>query len=120
MGVSIDPTQPSSITRPKIHPIWRGIGFVFMTLMPILAFYLTSLILTLNETNQWFEISKTLLAKGSDPLLYLKIGGTIVIVFIAYLLFMIITFASYRMFGPPRVGPLDAPQTSIQGKKGLR
>ncbi len=103
-----------------IHPIWRGIGFIFMTITPILAYYTTVVVLSLNSTKHWFTIPRSLLAHGSDPYLWIKIGGTFVVVFIVYIIFMLVTFLTYRLFGPSRLGPLDAPQTGFSGKAHRR
>lgn len=91
-----------------------------MTLTPILAYYLTAVLLTQNSVNGWFAIPGDLLAKGSDPYLYLKIGGTITLVFLVYILFMLVTFLTYKLFGPSRLGPTDVPQIGITGKKHSR
>lgn len=115
-----DSRRVSAKKKYVIHPIWRGIGFIFMTLTPILAFYFTDLLLTLNAMENWFPIQKSLLANGSDPYLYLKIGGTILIVFFVYIIFMLITFLIYQFFGPSQLGPMDAPQTDFSGKPRRR
>lgn len=120
MGKYNDVKSTAGINGPRIHPIWRGIGFIFMTLTPILAFYLTNLLLTLNSASKWFTIPRSVLANGSDPYLYVKIGGTIVIVFFVYIIFMLITFITYRAFGPKRVGPLDVPQAAFHGRAHRR
>ena len=111
-----------SETRKKagIHPVWRGIGFIFMVVTPIVAFFMTTLILAQNATRGWFLIPRDLIAPGRDPYLYIKIGGTIVVVFIVYVLFLLVTFLTYRLFGPDRLGPQDAPQTSFTGKESRR
>ena len=103
-----------------IHPVWRGIGFIFMIVTPIVGFFLTSLILAQNAIEGWFLIPRDLVAPGRDPYLYLKIGGTVVIVFVVYILFLFVTFLTYRIFGPKRLGPQDAPQTGYSGKPSRR
>ncbi len=120
MGKYNDIKSPIGSNAVRIHPVWRGIGFIFMTLTPILAFFLTTLLLTMNTTSKWFTIPRSLLANGSDPYLYVKILGTVVIVFIVYIIFMMITFFTYRAFGPSRVGPMDAPQSAFHGKAHRR
>jgi len=103
-----------------VHPIWRGIGFVFMVVAPFIAFFSTVLLLEENAKQDWFNIPRDLIASGADPYLYVKIIGTITIVFLLYALFMLITFFVYRVFGPPKLGPMDAPQTPFRGRKYRR
>lgn len=103
-----------------IHPIWRGIGFVLMILTPILGYFGTSLLLSLNKENGWFAIPGDLIARGSEPYLYIKILGTFLFVFIFYAIFMFVTFLVYRIFGPGRLGPEDAPQVAFRGRTHRR
>jgi hypothetical protein len=113
----------SSVNRPRdneprsrrIHPIWRGIGFIFIILIPILAYFATLVVLDANNQKGWFQIPADLYYQGGypllggDPLLYVKIMGTIAFAFLFYAIFMLINFIVYSMFAPPRYGPLDVP-----------
>jgi hypothetical protein len=103
---------------PRIHPIWSGIGFALMIIIPIISYYSTILLIELNKINHWVAIPGDLLASKGDIYLYIRIGATIVISLLIYLLFMLITFLSYRFFGPARYGPVDAPP--IRGKARKR
>lgn len=105
----------------EVHPIWRGIGCVFLVLIPIMSYFGSLVFLQYGPQyglTRW--ISSDLLAKGADPLLYVKIGLTIVISLIFYAIFMIITFIINRLFGNPMYGPLDAPQELYKGKEYKR
>ena len=113
------PEKPRRRTM-QVHPIWRGIGFVFMIVTPIVAFFATQLILEQNVEKRWFTIPRDLIASGSDPYLYVKILGTIAIVFVSYAIFMLITFVVYWILGPSRLGPMDTPQRSFRGKQYRR
>ena len=101
----------------EVHPIWRGIGCAFIVLIPLLS-YFGSLIFLQYGPNYGLTgwITGDVLAKGADPLLYVKLGMTIVITLIMYVIFMVITFLINRMFGSPMYGPLDAPQEAYKGK----
>ena len=92
-----------------IHPIWRGIGFIFAILIPVIAYYTTLVILDANNQQGWFQVPADLYFKGGDPLLYVKILGTVAIGFLFYAIFMLINFILHGMFGPPRYGPTDVP-----------
>ena len=93
----------------RMHPVWRGIGFIFAILIPILAYYTTLVVLDANNQQGWFRIPADLYYRGADPLLYVKIIGTIAIAFLFYIIFMLINFIVYSMFAPPRYGPTDVP-----------
>ncbi|MCJ7624000.1 MAG: hypothetical protein MUO76_10895 [Anaerolineaceae bacterium] len=113
-------SKPSKKKEKKVHPIWRGIGFVYMVLSPILAYFGTVLILEQNEVEHWFYIPYVLVARGSDPYLYVKIISTITLVFLLFVIFMALTFFVYRIFGPSSLGPTDMDRTSYRGKKYQR
>lgn len=103
-----------------IHPIWRGIGFIYLILAPMLAYFSIVLILEQNRVEHWFSIPRDLVAPGSDPYLYVKIISTIVLVFLLYAIFMVFTFFMYRFFGPSRFGPTDVIPTRYRGKRYRR
>ena len=102
----------------RVHPIWRGIGFLLMIILPIIAYYSTLALLERNAQYQWIEISRDLYVNAPDPLIGVKIGLTIVLVFIFYALFTTIGFILYRLFGSPRYGPLDVPPGEVSKKRG--
>ena len=110
-------TKDQEKGKKEIHPIWRGIGCAFLVLIPIMAYFGSLIFLQYGPRyglTGW--ISGDILAKGSDPYLYAKIGMTIVVSLILYAILMIITFLINRLFGSPLYGPLDAPQEAYKGK----
>lgn len=111
--------RPPSNER-KIHPIWRGIGFALMIIVPILSYVASLLILQENNTQHWFPIPAELIARGSDPLLYTKIFITVILCIIAFGVFNLITAIANSMFGPPRYGPMDAPPVRKSRRKASR
>ncbi len=114
--------EKRSVTDDKIyvHPIWRGIGFALLIFAPIMGYAASILLIDLNKANNWMPIPKDLLISGSDPYLLIKIIITIIIAFIIFLLFQLITFFIYRIAGPSRYGPLDVPRVAYRGKKYKR
>jgi len=94
---------------PEIHPVWRGIGFALIILIPVLSYFAGLLVIEANKLHNWVSIPPDLIAPKGDPYLYLKIILTVVISFVVYTVFMLITFVSHRLFGPARYGPTDAP-----------
>src|ERR1700690_515189 len=86
----------------RIHPVWRGIGFIFAILIPIMAYYTTLVVLDANNQRGGFQIPVDLYYRNGDPLLYVKILGTVAFSFLFYAVFMLINFIIYSMFAPPR------------------
>jgi hypothetical protein len=110
----------SQIRKPKaeVHPIWRGLGFIYLILAPVLGYYGSLVLLDANKTNKWISIPANFLANGSDPLLFVKIGLTIVLAFLIFFILQFIGMAIYSLVGPPRYGPMDVPPiTGVRKKK---
>lgn len=95
--------------KPEVHPIWRGVGFVLIILIPILSFGIALLLINENAKNGWFAIPPEFISKWIEPLLFIKIGLTLAIAFIIYVVFQLITFIAFRLFGPSRWGVMDVP-----------
>ncbi len=113
-------TREEREARMRIHPVWRGVGFAFVILIPILAYAGTEVILQQNASAGWFPMPNDLAARpgdflyNGDPWLYLKIILTVTLMLVFYAIFTLITFVMNSMFAPPRYGPYDAPP--IKGK----
>jgi len=104
----------------EIHPIWRGVGFAFIILIPIISYAATQVILEQNKLKHWFPIPSDLIAPGRYPLLYIDILGTVAIALALYAVFMLIAFIVYSIFAPPRYGPMDAPPIRARKVKKAR
>lgn len=98
------------LARP-VHPVWRGIGFIMIILIPAMAYGLTTVILDLNGKNNWFPIPPEFMIYkwGLDPFLLVKIGMTLAISFVVYTLFLLITYLLNSVFAPKRYVPPDLP-----------
>jgi hypothetical protein len=94
---------------PEVHPIWRGIGFALIILIPVISYFAGLLVIEANKLHHYILIPPDLINHNGDPYLFLKIIMTVVIAFVIYTVFMLITFISHRLFGPSRYGPVDAP-----------
>jgi hypothetical protein len=94
----------------RVNPIWRGIGFVFMVVVPILSYFATLYILQQNQVKNWFPLPVDIISPwGNDPLIFIKILMTVGIAIIAFMLIFLVGSVLFRIFGPPRYGPLDSP-----------
>jgi hypothetical protein len=112
-------TQRSTRKMPeRVHPIWRGIGFAMMILIPIMSYAGMELLMQYNQQKQIFPIPMDLLNKsGGDSLLFVKIGVFLVLLLILYAMLLLFTFLINRLFAPSRYGPFDVPQVAYRHKK---
>lgn len=102
--------------RSQIHPIWRGVGFGMVILIPFISWFGMD-ILWQEYLKRGNPIPLDLVIKASDPYLLIKIIGTVVLMFVLYIVFLLITFLFNSIFGAPRYGPTDAPPMVYRGKK---
>lgn len=114
--------SPSSLNSSKkeIHPIWRGIGFIFMILIPILSYVGALLLLEENAKQGWVRIPKDVLVPIWDPMLGVKIGIAVILMVLLYGLYTLFAFIIMSIAGPPRYGPFDVPPQHYRNKKKQR
>lgn len=111
------PTKSGEEMR-QISPVWRGIGFIFMIIVPFMAYAGAMMLLDANNRNHWFAIPRDLiLPKFSDPMILVKAATTLVLAFLGFMIIFFIGLLISRMFGPSRYGPLDAPPIKYQSRK---
>ena len=111
------PLPKESQMYPKIHPIWRGIGFLLMILAPIMAFAATQIFLAENATANWIQIPQKLIVDWpQDPLILVKIISTLAITLVFLIILQFIYFLIMRLVAPPRYGPYDVPPVAYKGK----
>lgn len=121
------------------HVIWRGIGCVMMILIPAISISAGYQTVNYGLENGW-TIPYQLLGTPRLPELFYKSSGMMILLdpviktqnFYAYVVFSflymvliggaisILYAAVYRMIGPSRYGPLDAPPPKIKTKKYTR
>jgi hypothetical protein len=110
----------------KIHPIWRGVGFVMMVLIPIISYAAAEVLIAQNTKSNFLPWPYDLMAKpgellyNGDQMLYLKIIGTIIFMLVFYGIFTLITFAVNSIFGVSRYGPYDVPPINAKVRKKAR
>src|SRR5512133_1522708 len=93
--------------QPRIHPIWRGVGFALMILIPVMAYAAMKVFLEQNGIHNWLPFPTDLLAKPNeflyrffpDPMLYIKLLVMGTFMFIFYIFFLLISFIINSMFG---------------------
>ena len=116
------PSEPSQNNR-QMHPIWRGVGFALMILIPIMSYALARLFLDENLSKQWIVLPKNLLLLNTPPLPEDLLILIMIMIILMLILYAIVTFFSlliFRIFAPPRYGPLDVPPITYHGKSYKR
>lgn len=132
--------QKKEIVRPyKIHPVWRGIGFLMMVLVPVMSWAGAMLLVELGFKQGWafmWELTGTV----SLPDIFYLIPGirniaswissiqnlrAIMLFFLGLMLvfsgIMSLLYAMiYQIVGPPRYTPLDAPASKTRVKRYTR
>jgi hypothetical protein len=99
----------------KIHPIWRGIGCLLLLVIPLMAYAGAVLLVEANNVQHWLPMPRELAQTVTIP--YLGDVKYFAAIAIVTVLLMIIGFGFvtiiyslvYKAFGPPSLGPLDAP-----------
>lgn len=92
----------------KIHPVWRGIGCVMLTLIPVLSYFASLILIKSRDVLPWVLIPNDLVfTQLKDPLFWVKIFYAAIIALILFLIMGIITFVIDKFFGPPKRGPYD-------------
>jgi hypothetical protein len=118
MGYSHDYMRSAQTKeRPwKVHPIWRGIGCVFMLVIPVMAYAGSVLLVEANLTRNWVPAPAVFLQTVLVPLLgkpvdhlYANLTVGFILMLLGYAGLMILYTLMYSLVGPSRLGPLDAP-----------
>ena len=93
----------------KIHPIWSGIGCAMFFILPAISFFAAELILIENQTQKWFPIPVELRGPSFQPGLFAQLAVAAVVLLFLFAILMAVYMLVYRMVGPSRYGPTDAP-----------
>jgi hypothetical protein len=110
--------QEGDRLKKGVHPVWRGVGFLLMFLIPVLSYFGMIVLLDENGKRGWVPIQPDWLIKiGPDPLLLVKIGVALALVIILFAILMFITFLINSLFAPSRYGPLDVPPATYRKRK---
>lgn len=121
----VDPNKQKK-EQVEIHPIWRGVGFVLMIIIPVISYAATEVLIAQNTKSNWFPWPSDLFAKpgdflyNGDSMLYLKIIMTIAFMLLIYGIFTLITFVLSSAFGRNRLGPHDVPPINAKVRKKAR
>lgn len=103
----------------KIHPIWRGIGCMMLIIIPVVAWAGAYEFMRIAPQLSWFPQSREMYQNIDLQyfVLPVSLGQIVFTVLFMMLGFMIMTIAYsfvYRVAGPPKYGPTDAPPPRVK------
>lgn len=104
----------------RMHPIWRGVGFALIVILPAISYIASLLLIEANKTERWYSIPADLFSKGNDPYSTIKLVLTLIIFALFSIIFTTIFMILYSIFGPSRYGPTDVPPVGGRFKKYKR
>jgi hypothetical protein len=132
--------QDSSNSKPKeIHSIWRGIGCLMILIIPTISFVAGDQTIKYAIANNWaIPYKLTLTVRFPDifystaglraifnpisniPYLYAKVAAILLFIMVISGLISVIYATIYRIVGPDRYGPTDAPPLKVKVTKKSR
>jgi hypothetical protein len=104
----------------KLPPIWRGIGFAMMIIIPIMSYAGMRVVMDYNQAHNYALFAIPLDAinhYGGDPYLFIEIGLTLFLMLVLYSGLMLFTFVLNRIFIPSQLGPFDVPRVAYRRRK---
>jgi hypothetical protein len=107
----------------KIHPIWRGVGFVMMVIIPLISYAAAVVLIEQNTKNNWIPFPFDLLAAPGDwyfygdPLFLIKLMLTVAFILVFFSIFTFVTFIINSAFGRTRYGPYDLPPVTRRRRR---
>ena len=107
----------------KIHPIWRGIGCIWMLLSPVMSYIIATYFVGYVQKSGLYPIPADFLRSItipfsryfpikdlSAPHLYANLLVAGVVLIVGFGVVMVVYAIIYSIMGPKRLGPLDAPE----------
>ncbi len=124
----------ASTPRYKIHPIWAGIGFLMIIIVPIISWAGATELVTLAKDQGWsfihnfptyLQVDALSFLPGMSALSRIPNFPAITTFFVLILLVLsgvlsLVYAMIYRVVGPPRYAPDDAPAPRVRTKKYTR
>lgn len=114
--------QPPPPRKPwQVHPVWRGIGCIFILLLPLISYFAAVLIVRENIKRRWFQIPSEFMGSITIPHLgrfyYVDLFVAFILLAIGFGLLVTLYAILYRIIAPPFYGPLDAPPVRYRKKR---
>jgi hypothetical protein len=100
--------------KPKMHPIWRGIGCLMLIIIPIMAYAAADIFLQAAPGLGLFPRSGDIYRNIDLDFVVLpfSVGEAVFTIFFAvfgFVIFSLVYAVVFRVAGPPTYGPTDAP-----------
>ncbi len=134
---SYTPDPPPIPREPA--PVWRGIGCLMLVIIPVIAWILSTLLVEL-APSYGISLPPELLGPPAIPSFLFQVPGLVGLLswiqrqnnlyaillgtFLLSVLLMGLVALGYsflyRLFGPPRYGPLDVPPPKVKARKYRR
>jgi hypothetical protein len=113
--------RESTLKKKDINPIWRGIGFIFIILLTVGAYWLAGYVLDKQLLAPYLPFSvpsnfTVTIAKWLPTLpgkILVQIGAALLLDVLAYAVIVVI----YAILNPLRPGPTDAKQPRGRGRR---
>lgn len=123
-----DYSRPEQKRLPKIHPVWRGVGFAFVILIPIIAWAGMDVFMQSVIKAGKFPVPADLIVQPNqiayrlapnDPYLYVEILAFVAIAFMCYMIFVMLASIITRMVmgDQTRADPYYVPQMTRRRKR---
>jgi hypothetical protein len=105
--------------KPYLHPIWRGVGFVMMVIIPVVSIAAGQYIFEQNKIEHWFGIPSWLVIRffKFDPFILAKVVLILLLMVIITSVLYTLSVFIIRVFGGPRYGPYDVPPVPYKAPK---
>ncbi len=123
----------------KVHPIWRGIGCIMMIIIPIMSWLIADQVVQYGNNAGW-PLMDALRGSITFPTIFYQIPYILNVAYsisnypnleaqLVFFLTVLIIFSGvmsvvyamiYRVVGPPRYSPLDAPAQRVRTRRYKR
>ena len=114
----------------KIHPVWAGIGFLMVIIVPVITWAGATELVNFGQTQHWPVLSSfpKFLSPGAFSFLpgmnFLAQIANLPAIFVFFIMMLIIVSGGlsmiyafvYRIVGPPRYAPDDIPAPRVKTK----
>lgn len=106
------PPKPSKL---PIHPIWRGIGCIMISVIPLASYLISSMLIDSREKYAWLIVPEDLIMNKypKDPLIVVRVLYALIILLVFIALMSLIISLIMKIFAPSKYDPMDVPPENI-------
>jgi hypothetical protein len=130
--------QPATEKPWKVHPVWRGIGCLFMIIIPVMSYAGALMLVRANLRGNWFPVPAELanqvdfsritnflpllkpVLDGLGRIYYIDLLTTILLMVVGFGLLTIVYSLLYSAAGGNQRSPLDAPPVRSSPRRKSR